>query len=105
MANFAVVTAISATAVVASGGTANASVWQCDGGWCTTVLNRTPVHQYADGDGGAIYYYLDAGSVAELTCHGITVYLGRASGNAHGWISGRDLATGHDPNPNIPPCT
>lgn len=95
---------VTASTLITGAGTANAAVWQCNGdSWCTTVINRTDVNQYAEGD-GAIYYYVNPGEVVELWCHGSTVYLGKKPGFRHGWISGYDLATGHDPNPNLPPC-
>jgi hypothetical protein len=104
MAVVAVLTIVGSLTVAI--GSASASVWWCNGGWCTSAVAAAPVYSYIDGP---YLYTIPQGSVVELNCyygdaaHGVW-YVARRPGFVEGVVSGTKLATGHDPNPNIPPC-
>ncbi|HEY3477849.1 MAG TPA: hypothetical protein VGL02_03015 [Streptomyces sp.] len=87
-------------------GSAEASVWRCGGQWCSSAVANAPVYQYI---GGPYFYTIPQGAIVEINCYfddsasGIW-YLANRPGYREGVVHGNNLATGHDPNPNIAPC-
>lgn len=96
--------AVGAATLTAGAGTASATtMWPCGDHWCTKAVNKTGVHRYYVGS-GTIEYYVNAGETVVLVCYAGTDYHGGRPSWKSGWVRGFDLDTGHDPNPNVPPC-
>ncbi|MGW6930064.1 hypothetical protein ACWGE0_08315 [Lentzea sp. NPDC054927] len=67
-------------------------------------MNTTGVYELYVGS-PTIYYYVQKGETVMLVCHAWNgTYYGLKPGWRDGWMRGFDLNTGHDPNPNVPPC-
>ncbi|GGU20245.1 hypothetical protein [Lentzea flava] len=71
--------------------------------FATKAVRTTGVYQGWVGS-PTIYYYLSAGETVVINCHATSTYSAMRPGWREGWVNGFDLDTGHDPNPNVPPC-
>ena len=88
-----------------------ADVWPCGSVFCTTAVNDAPVHGAIDPAPSPAKYVVPRGSVIAIECWSTkrgntTWYWGGVGedGTAYGFVDGYNLATGQDPNPQIPLC-
>ncbi|CCH35669.1 hypothetical protein ABZ816_13780 [Actinosynnema sp. NPDC047251] len=108
LSRVAAAAALTLASLTVGTGTANASVWWCGDGYCTTAAYDVGVYTRTDHE-REYKYTLPAGETFRITCYGngdggSIWYTGHRPGWANGWVPGDALTTGHDPNPNIGYC-